>query len=121
MTFEEAKDQVAKEQGIDKFPKLPVPYQVLYEKAAELYATAKAAQAWEEGFLADSSTDITDNSYLPKENLNRLVDNFKRPHSKAAQAWEEGYNAREKDIGNMNGIKPTNPYKQEKPWHHYRS
>jgi len=90
MTFEEAKDHVAKKHGYNSWAQVlfyaidamaettkpPYAEQALQDEAAEFYATAKAAQA-----------------------------------------WEEGYNAREKDIGNMNGIKPTNPYlpKQEKP------
>ena len=47
MTFEQCKDQVAKDEGLDQFPKLPLPYQALYEKAAELYADSKAREAFD--------------------------------------------------------------------------
>jgi hypothetical protein len=97
LTFEEAKDQVAKEQGLDKFPKLPAPYQVLYEKTAELYATAKAAQETETLKREIQAYELT------VQNLRNGL----------AQAWEEGYTAANDDMSDLNDS--TNPYKQEKP------
>jgi hypothetical protein len=53
MTFEEAKDQVSRQVYNTKFVFLAqIHERDCLTKAAELYATAKAAQAWEEGYEA---------------------------------------------------------------------
>jgi hypothetical protein len=63
MTFEEAKDQVARLVYNTKFAFLAqIHERDCLTKAAELYATAKAAQAWEEGYTAanDDMSDLND-------------------------------------------------------------
>lgn len=65
MKFEEAKDQVAKQGGLDQFPKLPFPYESLYKQAAELYARSMAAQVWDEACEAYEDILVSQNLEFP--------------------------------------------------------
>lgn len=68
LTFEEAKDQVAKNHRRNDWSDLEINYTefnykctlTFLEEAAELYARSMAAQAWEEGFMSGYSTGTMD-------------------------------------------------------------
>jgi len=145
MTFEEAKHKVAMDDGSDfgwdtdyEFRLNMTSLKIMMTKAAELYATAKAAQALEE--IQRLNRMIYERDLVIKqENMKwaceerdkeiaRLKEIIK--HSKAAQAWEEGQDAfiaaykdefKDEHLEYLDfmkdRIKPTNPYlpKQEKP------
>jgi len=66
MKFEEAKDQVAKQGGLDQFPKLPFHYESLYKQAAELYASSMAAQAWDDAIKDYEKINDINVSYYDK-------------------------------------------------------
>jgi hypothetical protein len=75
-TFEEAKDQVAKQGYNTKFAFLAqIHERDCLTKAAELYATAKAAQAWEEGCEAYENLLISQNLEFP---LNKPTNPYKQ-------------------------------------------
>jgi hypothetical protein len=108
-TFEEAKDQVAKKHGYENWNyacfvwagwvKQVEPFM---NEAAELYATAKAAQETETLKREIQAYELT-------------VLNLRNG---LAQAWEEGANSERKPyFDHQEGLiqPPTNPYKQEKP------
>jgi len=128
MTFEEAKDQVAKDELFDDWTdffgtmmKDNVAIYRALEKAANLFATAKAAQETEslkrevEELKASEEELCTKVEKEQKETV-RVYDHYEKQmtklqaeiNSKAAQAWEEGLSVGLKAFNN-DSI-PHNPY-----------
>jgi len=140
MTFEEAKDQVAKKYDYKDWQDLYLeslvsahfnikPY---IDEAAELYATAKAAQVTAERddlkMTLESSEKLRVIQQTEIETLKSVIINdfglqsnlqgyvsgllaeIERLNSKAAQAWEECFKAVESQTSFLGILKPTNPY-----------
>jgi len=66
-TFEEAKDQVMRNHDFIPSQWQHVKNDKFWIEAAELYATAKAAQAWGEGYNTGYKKQKLSNPYLKQE------------------------------------------------------
>ena len=125
MTFEEAQaiawNKARSEKGSMWMPS-SFEIEKIHTEAAELYATAKAAQETEKlkRELKASSAYISAIETDYAKCASALIDSKAEINSKAAQAWEEGCEAQLKRAMSYYGIfpgqaalpcpKPTNPY-----------
>lgn len=109
-TLEQAKDEVAKEEGRANFNDILDDYYFadvsgeemnnIINRAAELHANSKAAKAWEEGQLEIKKTVI---SFCEWRDTNYGNDTLSHPPA-LTDRWNRFVNSKE-------FIKPTNPYK----------